>query len=92
MGTTMAKFLHLGLSLPEVIRLSTWSPAQLMGRADELGSLQNGCTADITIFRVIEGEFPLTDSERQTEIARQQLEVRYTVRAGQVVKQPVVAA
>ena len=92
MGTTMAKFLHLGLSLPEIIRLSTWSPAQLMGRADELGSLQNGCTADITIFRVIEGEFPLTDSERQTEIARQQLEVRYTVRAGQVVKQPVVAA
>lgn len=88
MGTTMAKFLHLGLSLPEVIRLSTWSPAQLMGREHELGSLQSGRTADITIFRIVEGEFTLTDSERQTEIARQQLEVRYTVRAGQVVKQP----
>ncbi|MCE7985995.1 MAG: amidohydrolase/deacetylase family metallohydrolase [Caldilinea sp. CFX5] len=88
MGTTMAKFLHLGLTLPEVVRLSTWSPAQLMGRDDEIGSLQSGRTADITIFRVVEGEFPLTDSERQTEIARQQLAVRYTVRAGQVVKQP----
>ena len=84
----MAKFLHLGFSLPEVVRLSTWSPAQLMGRTDQLGTLQSGRAADITIFRVIEGEFPLTDSERQTEIARQQLEVRYTVRAGQVVKQP----
>lgn len=88
MGTTMAKFLHLGLPLPEVIRLSTWSPAQLMGRADELGTLQSGRTADITICRIVEGEFPLTDSERQTEIARQQLAVCYTVRAGQVVKQP----
>lgn len=85
MGTTMAKFLHLGLTLPEVIRLSTWSPAQLIGRDADLGTLQSGRTADITIFRVIEGEFPLTDSERQTEIAHQQLAVRYTVQAGQVV-------
>lgn len=89
LATTLAKFLHLGFSLPEVIRLSTWSPAQLIGRAHELGSLQPGRSADITLFRVVEGEFPLTDSERQTEIARQRLEVRYTVRAGQVVKEPI---
>lgn len=91
MATTMAKFLHLGLDLPEVIRLSTWSPAQLMGRATELGSLQSGRIADMTIFRVVDGEFPLTDSERHTETAKQQLEVLYTVRAGQVVKQPLAA-
>lgn len=88
MGTTMAKFLHLGFELPEVIRLSTWSPAQLMQRADEVGSLQRGRTADITVFRVIEGEFSLTDSERRTETANRQLEVLYTVRNGQVVRQP----
>lgn len=88
MATTMAKFLHLGFTLPEVIRLSTWSPAQLMQREDELGSLQPAHVADITIFRVVEGEFPLTDSERHTEIGKQRLEVGYTVRAGQVVKQP----
>jgi dihydroorotase len=91
MATTMSKFLHLGFTLPEVIRLSTWSPAQLMQRADELGSLQPGRTADITIFRVMEGEFSFTDSERQTEIGRQRLEVLYTVRAGQVVKKPADA-
>lgn len=88
MGTTMAKFLHLGFDLPEVIRLSTLSPAQLMQRSAELGSLQGGRAADITIFRVIEGEFPLTDSERRTETATRQLEVLYTVRNGQVVRQP----
>lgn len=92
MGTTMAKFLHLGFDLPEVIRLSTWSPAQLMQRSADLGSLHSGRTADITIFRVMEGEFPLTDSERRTETADRQLAVLYTVRNGQVVRQPTAAA
>jgi len=53
--------------------------------------LQSGRIADMTIFRVVNGEFPLTDSERHTETAKQQLEVLYTVRAGQVVKQPLAA-
>lgn len=88
MGTTMAKFLHLGFDLPEVIRLSTWSPAQLMQRSADLGSLHSGRAADITVFRIITGEFPLTDSERRTETADRQLEVLYTVRNGQLVRQP----
>jgi dihydroorotase len=88
MPTTMAKFLHLGLDLTEVIRLSTSSPAQLMRRADEVGSLETGRAADITIFRVVEGEFEFTDSERRVEIGRQNFEVLYTVRGGRVVKEP----
>jgi dihydroorotase len=88
MGTTMAKMLHLGVSLPEVIRLSTSSPAQLMGREDSLGSLATGREADITVFRLVDGAFDFTDSERQTERANQQLEVLYAVRAGRVVKTP----
>jgi dihydroorotase len=88
MATTMAKCLHLGFTLPEVIRLSTWSPAQLIHREETLGSLANGRAADITIFRLVDGEFDFTDSERRTERATQHLEVRYTVRAGRVVKTP----
>jgi len=85
MATTMAKFLHLGFSLPEVIRLSTLSPAELMHREHELGSLAVGREADITLFRVVDGEFEVTDAERQREIARQMLQVEYTVRAGSIV-------
>jgi dihydroorotase len=88
MPTTMSKLLHLGFSLPEVIRLSTWSPAQLMRREGEVGTLATGNAADITIFRVVDGEFALTDSERRTETASQRLEALYTIRAGQVVKKP----
>jgi len=85
MATTMAKFLHLGFDLPEVIRLSTYSPAELMHREHELGSLKAGREADITLFHIEEGEFALTDAEKKTEIASQNLQVDYTVRAGQVV-------
>ena len=87
-GTTMAKFLHLGFDLAEVVRLSTHSPAQLINREHEIGSLQEGREADITVFRVVEGEFDLTDSERKTERATRQFSVDYTVRAGVVVKEP----
>jgi dihydroorotase len=90
-GTTMAKFLHLGLSLPEVIRLSTSSPAALVGRDSEFGSLREGLCADITLFTVEEGEFTLTDSEGRSEQATRTLLVHYTVRAGQVVKEPNAA-
>ena len=88
MATTMTKFLHLGLSLPEVIRLSTQSPAELIHREHELGSLAPGREADITLFRLIDGDFEVMDSERQREVASQRLQVEYTVRAGQVVMEP----
>lgn len=88
MATTMAKFLHLGFDLPEVIRLSTISPAELMHREHELGTLHPGRVADITLFHVVEGEFALTDSERKTEIASQNIVVDYTIRAGDVLLTP----
>lgn len=90
-ATTMSKFLHLGFSLPEVIRLSTLSPAELIHREHELGSLASGREADITLFRVVSGDFELVDSERRKERASQMLEVEYTIRAGQVVKEPAYA-
>ncbi|MBI3960427.1 MAG: amidohydrolase/deacetylase family metallohydrolase [Chloroflexi bacterium] len=86
MGTTMAKLLHVGLELPEVIRLSTTSPAHLIGREQTLGCLATGREADVTVFRVVDGAFTFTDSERRTETAAQNLEVLYTVRVGRVVK------
>ncbi|MBI1294325.1 amidohydrolase/deacetylase family metallohydrolase [bacterium] len=88
MATTMAKFLHLGFDLPEVIRLSTLSPAQLMHKDHEVGSLEPGRRADITLFHLVEGQFPLTDAERKTEIADRNFVVDYTVLGGAVVLEP----
>jgi dihydroorotase len=86
MATTMTKLLHIGVSLPEVIRLSTQSPAELIDRCHELGSLAPGREADITLFRVVEGDFELMDSEKRVERASRRLEVTYTIRAGEVIE------
>jgi dihydroorotase len=86
MATTMTKLLHIGVSLPEVIRLSTQSPAELIDRCHELGSLAPGREADITLFRVVEGDFELMDSEKRIERASRRLVVTYTIRAGEVIE------
>lgn len=92
LATTMAKFLHLGFDLPAVVRLVTSEPAELIGRAHEVGSLEVGRAADLTLFRVVEGEFALTDSERQTERATRTIEPRATIRAGRIVWEAPSAA
>lgn len=61
MVTTMSKFLYLGLSLDEVVRLTTQSAAAIMGMSDTLGTLAVGAEGDATILRLAEGRFPLVD-------------------------------
>ena len=81
--TTMDKFLHLGLSLPEVVRRTTLKPAIFLGLDREIGTLQPGSTADITILELQTGDFPLVDSEGRVEIGHQHLEPIHVFRSGQ---------
>jgi dihydroorotase len=80
--TTMDKFLHLGLELNEVIRRTTQTPAKFLGRESEIGTLQPGATADITILELQDGHFPLRDSEGKIEFGDQHLEPTHVFRAG----------
>ncbi|MBX3071606.1 MAG: amidohydrolase/deacetylase family metallohydrolase [Thermomicrobiales bacterium] len=89
MATTMSKFLHLGFDLPEVIRLSTVSPAELIHRDHEFGTMHEGREADITLFRVDDGEFPVVDSEGKRETASQMIRPVHTIRAGELVHSAV---
>ena len=79
--TTLSKFLHLGMSVPEIIRRSTATCAAWLGMADEIGTLKPGACADITVLDIVDGEIPLTDSEGVTEIGRRSFEVRHCFRA-----------
>jgi Amidohydrolase family. len=81
---TMTKLLHLGMPLHEVIAATTSRAAAALRREAELGSLAVGRVADISLIRITEGEFPLTDSEGAVEMARYNLELAGTIRAGQV--------
>lgn len=82
--TTLSKFLHMGMSLPEVVRLSTAATAKTMGMADQLGTLKVGAIGDATILHMDEGKFALTDAMKVSVEARKRLTHVHTVRSGRI--------
>lgn len=58
---TMSKFLALGESLDDVIKQSTWNPAQEIKR-DDIGHLSVGAIADLGVFSMTTGDFGFVDS------------------------------
>lgn len=84
--TTLSKFLHLGLSLEQVVRLSTETTARAMGLSDRIGSLKVGAEADVTLMRVEEGRFAFEDSLGVKAEGTQRLTHALTIRAGKVYK------
>ena len=86
MPTTMSKFLHLGMSLEEVVLKSTVKPAEAVGRGDDIGTLRPGTIADVLVFDVVEGEFRLEDSRGRIERASRKIIPQLVLRAGEVVE------
>jgi dihydroorotase len=58
----LGAFLHLGLSVREVIDRVTAAPARALALADTSGTLRPGRAADITVFRTDHGTFPVADT------------------------------
>ena len=53
------------MKLDEVIRLGTEAPAKVIGKSGELGTLRPGAIADVTISKLEEGRFELSDAGRR---------------------------
>ena len=86
MPTTMSKFLHLGMSLEEVILKSTWNPAKAIRREDELGTLRVGTVADIFVFEIEDGAFDFEDTHCRIEKGSQKIVPSFLVRGGKVIE------
>jgi dihydroorotase len=84
LATTVAKFLHLGLSLDDALAKVTTVPAQVMGMADAIGTLKVGAWGDAVVLAVEEGSFPLVDSAGVTRTGRRMLSPRAVIRQGKV--------
>ena len=83
LATTMSKFLLLGLTLDAVVGMVTHAAAAALGPAGVgLGSLRVGGAADVTVLRLEEGRFDLTDSAGTVREATQRLVPTAVVRAG----------
>ncbi len=79
----MSSIMALGSSLSDVIRMTTWAPAQEIQRP-QLGNLDGGAEADVAVFRLEKGQFGMLDSTRARMNASQRLLCELTLRKGQV--------
>lgn len=73
LASVLTKFLHLGYSLEDVIGAVTAKPAEWLGRP-ELGRIQEGDKANLTLFALKRGRAVLVDSEgerREADISLQ---------------------
>jgi len=85
MPTTISKFFHLGMTLEEVVMASTASPAFAIGRSGEIGTLKPGACADIAVFKLQDGKFPLDDCYGEGRIATRMLTPTHVVRGGDTI-------
>ncbi len=84
LATTLSKFLHLGLTLPQVIERAATNPARTFGFPQGLGTLREGSMADISVFHLAEGDFEFTDSLRAKRMGHRKLIPVATVKAGKI--------
>jgi len=81
----MAKFMAIGYSLAEVVRMTTVNAARAVGLAEETGAIKEGRVADITVLDVVEGGYRFTDTRREEFTGQHGIRPVQTVRAGQLV-------
>lgn len=81
---TMAKLLHLGMSLIDVVRASTLAPARAFGLEPEFGRVAVDSPANLSVIRVVERSQDLLDSERAARRVERAIEADYTILNGQV--------
>jgi dihydroorotase len=86
MPTCLSKFLGLGMSLEEVIEASTATPAKALGVPD-IGNLKPGSWADVALFSLKEGTFPLYDIHMVRRDVSQFLYSNTTIINGRVLPQ-----
>lgn len=87
MITTMSKILNCGMSLYDVIKLSTVNPANEIGHP-ELGHLSVGAEADVAVLNQISGDFGFIDCGRAKLSGDKMLTCVMTLRAGGIVYDP----
>jgi dihydroorotase len=84
LATTLSKFLHLGVSLEEVIRRVTANPAKALAFPSGTGSLKPGSIADTAVFDLREAPWEMVDSIGEKRPGQLRLRPMATVKAGHI--------
>ena len=81
----MSKYLSLGISLQNVVKACTATPAKLLGMGGKIGTLSPGAHADVAIFQLKEMQLQLEDVFGEKLTCSQVFVPRATVLKGRVV-------
>jgi len=63
LSVLMSKFLNLGLTLDQVIEMTTLNPARAIGEEGTRGTLKIGNAADITVLELLKGDYLFSDGK-----------------------------
>ena len=85
--TCIGKAMAVGMSLAEAIEASTAAPARVLRLEGTAGTLRPGTPADVVLFTVEEGEFPLVDTRKVTRTVRTRLRNTLTLVGGRQLPQ-----
>lgn len=80
----MSKFLAMGMKLQDVIKASTWNPANEIKHL-ELGHLSVGAEADVAILNLRTGKFGLFDYKGYKIETDKKFECEMTIKGGRIV-------
>ncbi len=83
MLNVMSKFLNMDVPLKDVVQRVTWNPAREIRRED-LGHLSVGAVADVTVLRLVHGDFGFVDSAGKRMKGSRKLVAELTIRNGKV--------
>jgi dihydroorotase len=84
LATTLSKFMHLGMTLEQVIERATTNAANTFGFPRGLGTLKEGAEADVAVFSLQEGRFELVDSVGEKRVGTRKLVPVATVKTGRI--------
>ena len=82
----VSQLMALGLDLVDAIATVTINPARVLKAEAEIGTLQVGSLADITILKLVEGDWLFFDSLGEQLLAKQKLVPVWVVRFGEFIQ------
>jgi dihydroorotase len=82
LASAMTSMLALGIDLGHVVKMVTSNPAQMLRMTGEIGSLEAGREADVSVLHDERGRFLLQDNEGTKIVAERQLRPAFCLRAG----------
>jgi dihydroorotase len=82
LSNVMSMFLYLGMSHKDVVDRVTRLASKILKLDDRAGSLRVGRQADITVYRIEDGEFEMADCYKQTRVGKTRFMPEMVFKAG----------